>query len=208
MELIQEIKNKIPRDTFTDQEVAALVSGSPDRRYGLVKRALGAGKLIHLKRGLYLLGEQDRRAPVNLYEIAQKIYGPSYISMESALAFHAWIPETVFACTSASLKRSRQWSTPLGNFTFDRIPARPFFTGVELKQMGQSKFLMARPWKALADYVYAKKISLDFRNLLKSLRVDEEEWSQVLPEELDEIAESYSSRRVRQLLREVREEIQ
>lgn len=57
-----------------------------------VSRIMAAGELIPLRRGLYL---QDRTA--NPLALAPAIHGPSYVSFESALAWHGLIPERVEA---------------------------------------------------------------------------------------------------------------
>src|SRR5579863_1173434 len=91
-----------PRPYLTDAELEALLEGTPDSRYGKVKRLLAQGKLLHIRRGLYcltdMLGYLIKPHP---FELAQYIYGPSYISFESALSFYQLIPETVYTVTSA-----------------------------------------------------------------------------------------------------------
>src|SRR3989338_8200638 len=104
---IESIRDKIPYDVFTDEAVHQLIRESPDTRYGLVKRAIAKGELIHLRRGLYGFAKKYQRRGTNLFELAQMMYGPSYISFESALSYHGWIPEAVYTVTSAAMKRSK-----------------------------------------------------------------------------------------------------
>ncbi len=127
MQKLTEIAlEKIPQGVFTDANLQNLLRGSDDRRYGLVKRALAAGEVVRIRRGLYSLAPKYLRQPLDLYSLAQKIYGPSYISLESALSYHGWIPEAVYLVASVCAKRSAQFNTPLGNFSFQRI-ACPLF---------------------------------------------------------------------------------
>lgn len=72
------------------------------RRYGLVNRALKDGSLIRLKRGTYMLGRRYRSDSAHPFAVAQSLVPGSYISFESALAHHGWIPEAVFVTASAS----------------------------------------------------------------------------------------------------------
>ena len=86
------LMEKIPQDSFSDVEILNCFGGSPNHRYALIKRAVKHQELIHLRRGFYLLSEKYRRHPLNLFCLAQKMYGPSYISFESALSYHPFIP--------------------------------------------------------------------------------------------------------------------
>jgi len=202
------IREKIPYDLFSDSELAALFPESPARRYGLIKRAIAKGDLIHLRRGLYCLTEKWRRHPLNLFSLAQRIYGPSYISFESALSYHGWIPEAVYTVTSAYSPRSKKFETPLGVFQFTKISGQPFLAGVRQQQDPNGPFFLATPWKALADYIYAyKKDWTTLEPLIHSLRIDEEFFENVDPNLLEEIEESYSSQRVTQFLKGIRKEI-
>src|SRR5262245_25728214 len=81
------IRQKGLPDTLTDSDLAFLWGGTENRRYSLTKRTLARGDLIPVRRGLYVLGDLYRQRPVNLFELAQRIYGPSYISFESALSY-------------------------------------------------------------------------------------------------------------------------
>ncbi len=115
---------------FTRPEVTCWVGGSPNRQFQLIKRALRAGEIVRIHRGLYCLAEKYLRQKLDPLVLAQRIYGPSYISLETALSYHGWIPEAVYAVTSVSLDRSREFDTPLGRFSFTRVPQKTFYTEV------------------------------------------------------------------------------
>ena len=53
------------------------------------------GKLIRLKRGLYVVSPDESGKLLSTELIGNHIYGPSYISMESALRYYGLIPESV-----------------------------------------------------------------------------------------------------------------
>jgi Transcriptional regulator, AbiEi antitoxin len=200
---VLKLREGLPVDVFTDTEVAALIEGSPHRRYGLVKRAIASGDLIQLRRGVYGLGKRFQRAPLNHFELAQKIYAPSYVSLESALSHHGWIPEGVYTTTSASLKRSVSFDTPVGNFSFTRFPKFNFI-GVDRVIEGKSIFLIANPTKAVADYLFAHKVDLDPKELKESLRIDDEFFRNLSCQLFAEIVECYRSPRLRRFLRSLR----
>src|SRR3989338_4412226 len=131
LSIIDYIRDRVPYDSFSGTELASFLTGSKASRYGLIKRAIADEKLIPVRRGLYCLAERYRRHPLNLFAVAQKIYGPSAISFESALSYHGWIPEAVYTVASATTKRSRCFENKLGVFDFVRVPLNPFFVGHE-----------------------------------------------------------------------------
>jgi hypothetical protein len=202
------MREKIPSDCLGTTELMNLFPGSPNRRHQMVKRALAQGDLIHLRRGLYCLGERHRTGPINLFSIAQKIYGPSAVSLESALSYHGWIPEAVYTTTSVSAQRSREFKTPLGIFSYRKIPISALYTAVDIISSGSNVFFMARPWKAIADYVFVYKkdwITLD--PLRESLRIDAMLLKDSDLVELKEIEAAYASRRVSRFFKGVLREL-
>ena len=56
------------------------------------------GKIIRLKRGMYVVSPDANKQLLSIELIANHIYGPSYVSMESALRYHGLIPEQVYTC--------------------------------------------------------------------------------------------------------------
>jgi len=201
------LRDEMPVDIFTDTELASLVQGTPDRRYGLVKRAIASGSLIQFRRGVYGLGKRLQRGPLVAFEVAQKVYAPSYVSLESALAHHGWIPEAVYTVTSASLKRSASFETPIGNFSYTRIPKFNFI-GVDRVVEGNSIYLLATPTKALADYILTSKADLQPSSLQASLRIEEESWQQISWQLLSQIAEAYRSTRLRKFVKALHKHIE
>src|SRR3546814_18098502 len=85
----------IANRVFSERQLGEFLGGSDARRYGVVNRALRDGSLIRLKRGAYVLGQRYRRNSIHPFAIAQGLVAGSYISFESALASHGWIPEAV-----------------------------------------------------------------------------------------------------------------
>lgn len=190
--------------TFTDTELANIWNITDAQRYGIVKRAIARGDIIHIKRGLYCLAEKYRKTQLNLFEVAQKIYGPSYVSFESALSYHGWIPEAVHTVTSVSLKRSKIFKTDVGLFSFVRVSVNSFLTQVDRVIEERAVFLIARPWRAIADYVFAnKKDWKGISPLVKSLRIEEENLFETTIEELNEIASIYASHRVKIFIKKI-----
>jgi len=207
--LTEKVIYQIPADVFTDHDLINLVGESANSRYGLVKRACARKGIIRIKRGLYCLAPEYQRRRLNLYQVAQYIYGPSYVSMESALSYHGWIPEAVRAVTMTCMKTSKDFLTPLGAFHFKQIPAAVFYGEVDRVCADDGGiFFMAKPLKALADYVYVHK--QDWRGLkplVENLRIEPDSFQGILKEEFDSLHESYHSRRVQRFLKGLRKDL-
>ncbi|MCK5579981.1 MAG: hypothetical protein KAJ18_01765 [Candidatus Omnitrophica bacterium] len=202
------IRDNIPKDIFTDADLMNIFSGTPDQRYGLMKRAVASEEIIHIRRGLYGLAPKYARHKVSLYELAQHIYGPSYVSLESALSYHGWIPEAVYSVTSASMKKSQDFDTPLGRFCFKRIPSDIFYEGVDRVEGSGGGFFMASPFKALVDYIYIRKKDwADLTPLVESLRIDEDYFEEISEQEIDILKQNYHSRRVQRFLDGMKKEL-
>ncbi len=197
---------------FTRSEVVCWVGGSANRQFGLLKRAMKAGEVLRIHRGLYCLASKYLRQQVDPLVLAQRICGPSYVSLETALSYHGWIPEAVYTVTSVSLGRSREFDTPLGNFSFTCVPQHTFYTEVARVVKDGSgdgggscerggSFLLASPLKALADYVYVHKCDWDSpRPIVESLRVDKGALAGLNASSIETLRANYSSRRVRRFL--------
>ena len=107
-----------------------------------------------------------------LYSIANRLYQPSYVSLETALSHYGIIPEVVYAVTSVTTKPTREFKTPKSVFSYQRIK-KSVFAGYSPVTIEGHVVLLARPEKALADYLYfvdLKKTSLNDRLNLKSIR--------------------------------------
>ena len=191
-----------PTGVFAQPEVAVAVGGSDFSRHGLVKRAMGGGEILNIRRGLYCLAPRYQKKPISVYSLAQHIYGPSYISLETALSYHGWIPEAVYACTSASYKSAKKFTTPLGIFDYKRVPQKMFYAGVErCVDKDGNIFFMAWPAKALADYMYVQQPNwAGINEAAASLRIEPDDLATVEPEQLSTLADNYTNGRVKRFL--------
>ena len=203
MQTITEIAlQKAERGVFTRDQAALWVKNRTARLDALLKRAVASGEVWRIHRGLYCLSIRHTPRPTNPFELAQRIHGPSYISLETALAWHGWIPEAVHAITSVSLQRSRTFDTPLGLFSFAHIPQRLFFAEVtRVSEEGGGNFLLATPLKALADYVYIHRSNWkSVTPVVESLRIDEKAFDELTSETFDRLMPLYRADRVRRFL--------
>jgi len=93
-----------------------------------------------------------------LFYASNKIYSPSYVSMESAFAFYNLIPEGVFMTTSISTRNTASYSTPLGDLTYNNVKPTLFF-GYRLLQFDGLAIKIAEPEKVILDFLYLKKLN-------------------------------------------------
>ena len=108
------------------------------------------GELIRLKKDLYV----NKCESLSKELIANHLYGVSYVSRETALAFYGMIPERVYSVSSMTEKRAKSFTTPLGNFTYKTVPSDYFHIGIRQEVIaGQYAFLIAEQTKAVCDMI-------------------------------------------------------
>lgn len=195
-----EILLNWPKSYISGIDLHHILDKSPDSRQAIIKRAIHKGYLIPIRRDLYLI-KNAKRFLLNCFEIAPIIYGPSYVSFESALSYHGWIPEAVRTTTCASIKRAKEFETPIGIFSFEHIPIKAFSFGVEQHQQNSLTLFIASPVKALADIVYARKRTWNsISDLSEDLRIELESFQNSDNKTLIELIENYPSSRVKKTL--------
>jgi len=149
---------------FTPREFRLVFNVSEKSASMFILNNTKKGLFLKLRNNLYLL--KDSRTPH--YYIANKMYEPSYVSLETALSRYSIIPETVYAITSITTKSTREYNTPIGSFLYQRIKKQAY-TGYSLKEIDGWKAFIAEPEKALADHLYfvdlKKKMLNDRLNL-------------------------------------------
>ncbi len=110
------------------------------------------GYIKKIVSGQYIFS--DLRLDENaIFEIANRIYPPSYISFEMALSYYGLIPESVYGVTSASTRRTYTFKTGVGEFLYRTIRPKLLF-GYKIVNYGDKSFKIAMPEKALLDYFY------------------------------------------------------
>lgn len=112
-----------------------------------------AGKIIRLKRGLYVVSPKISRVALSTELIANHLYAPSYVSMQTALRYYGLIPEAVYTTQSMTLKHTRTFDTPVGRFEYRIISRKAFHIGVTSINKQNYAFLIATPEKALCDLI-------------------------------------------------------
>jgi len=121
-----------------------------------ITRMINSKEIIQVKRGIFL-DSNDQTYSAN--SLASIIYGPSYISFESAMSFYGIIPERVTAITCASYNKNKnkKFHTPIGNFYYFYIPSKVFPYDTIIKGKNDRKFIIASAEKAICDTLFRVK---------------------------------------------------
>ena len=203
--MVEDLRRRIPGEEFDYQ---ALLDGlrEYDRPRDKITNLLRQGRIIRVKKGIYVFGERYRRRRFSREILANMIYGPSYVSLDYALHYYGLIPERVEAMTSVTDGRGRRFFTPVGLFIYRGVPMNAYRIGIDQVELESGRsFLIATPEKALADKIQADRgtairSQAEMRiYLLDSLRIDPEGLGRLNAETISLIADQYRSRKLRLL---------
>jgi len=154
----------------------------PEENLKTLKNNLGRWvqkKLLdRLRRNLYELTGPGLKSNIPDVFVANKLYAPSYVSLETALSIYSLIPDIAFNVTSLSTLPTRIFKNEYGSFYYRSLQKKAF-TGYRLMQYEGFKILIADKEKALVDFIY---FSLRQR---RSLNFEEERFEKDLISKLD-----------------------
>lgn len=155
-----------------------------------------------------MLENKYRSQACHPFHLAQSIVPGSYVSFETAMAFHGWIPEAVYVTASVvSGRRSRDYEhVKVGKFTFHPLAMHTghFLELVERVQIHEQTMLVAKPIRALMDLVCLRKT--DWQGLAwieQGLRIDREYLQTVSGAELHTLKQVYKQKKVQKFLAEL-----
>lgn len=158
--------------------------------------------IVRIKKGVYILGPGYKK-PYNQYVLANMLYGPSYVTAQSALSYWGLIPERVELVISMTSKRKKFFQTPAGDFSYLYCRKKVYSIGVRLEKTGDGKHIfMASPEKALCDLT-ASQIHLhsqeDIREFLDTMRLEQTFLENCNHSLLEKISTNYGKPVVRRL---------
>ena len=136
---------------FSSNNIRSLFGVSAVAASALLHRYKKQGFILQLKRGFYVFPDF---LPPDVY-VANKIYAPSYVSLEFALSYHGVIPETVYEITSVTTKTTRRFETLGKVFSYRKIK-RDAYTGYEIQKQKGLSFYIADAEKAFVDTNYLR----------------------------------------------------
>lgn len=197
---------------FTERQLERVTGDSPGSRYGLVNRALKAAELVRVRRGLYVLAPGLRTRSLHPFVLAQAIEPGSYVSLETALSHHGWIPEGIRVTTSIVRgRKSSELDHPvLGSFTFHPLALHRthFLELVERQQFDSQAALVASPARALMDLVTLGKVEWGgLAWLTDNLRIEEETLKGISRKQIRTLATVYKQKRPGHFLTKLAKEL-
>lgn len=129
------------------------------------------GYIRKITSNFYVFGDA-KIDDVSLRVIANTIYKPSYIGLESAMALYGLIPEAVYQLTSVTSKNTKKFETCLAQFTYRSI-RKSLFWGYRLHQGGRVPYYISDPEKTIVDYFYLNPRQSDV-NAIVELRLNKQ----------------------------------
>jgi len=153
---LQNLRTNIKMPVFSKIDVLKLFPDEPVNQINTqLYRMMKRGDLIGLKRGFYIFPNLN----IDEFVIANKLYSPSYVSLESALNTFGVIPDISGVVTSVTTVTSKKINTPLGNYRYSKINENLFFGYKSLlDERSGFYYNIANPEKALLDLIYIRKV--------------------------------------------------
>ena len=154
---------------FTPHDLMVVFGVNKRAARGFVSYNVEKGAFVRLKAGLYTLSGSD----ISDYVLANRLYFPSYISLDSALSHYSLIPESVYAVTSITSKPTREFEVIGRLFEYRRIKKEAFSGYIPQKIDGRVVYI-ATPEKAVADFLYFAYLGKrKYNDRLKLERIDQ-----------------------------------
>lgn len=110
------------------------------------------GYIRKISNGFYIFTDLPISEQI-LFMIANRVYKPSYISLEMALSIYGIIPESVYGITSVTSKKTKKLKTLIGDFVYRQVKPELMF-GYELREYKGHYYQIAELEKAILDYLY------------------------------------------------------
>ena len=187
-----EFTKIIDRDKIIDiRNVANYFDGIDRRRlYEWQKK----GYLQKIANNFYCLSDTSADDDF-LKSIACKIYTPSYVGLESALAYYGLIPEAVFQTIAVTTRRNKVFKTKSGDFTYRSIKNSLFF-GYKVIESARGAFYISDPEKTLLDFFYFS-VGADDPAFIQETRLNVAETREIIHiEKLKDYLKLFASKKV------------
>ncbi len=150
-----------------------------------IKYWLKTGKLIALKKGLYIpkkmwLEENDKDG--YLEYIANYLLRPSYVSLDYVLSKYRLLTESSSVVTSVTTGTGRSFSNEISTFDYRSVSDK-IFTGYEVKSYKNAFVKIASKEKALFDFLYLRFWNREPNEInIDNLRIN---WENLTKKELE-----------------------
>jgi predicted transcriptional regulator of viral defense system len=151
---IHQLSKQIPVSVFTHTLLEDILSPHVNNVNAKISYMIKKGELIHLKKGVYAFAKEYQTNPIDMISVANTLYAPSYVSFDYALSYYGLTPERVYEVTSATMRMKKEFTTPIGRFTYKVVPLQAYALGVDWSyDKTQGGKLIATAEKALCDKI-------------------------------------------------------
>ncbi|MEK7190095.1 MAG: hypothetical protein AAB666_03930 [Patescibacteria group bacterium] len=172
---IFDLAKKLPYFSFDD-----LISVENDRIYLkiLFSRYENAGKVVRLKKGLYVAKEYldnlEKKGRLSAYIelISNILYDPCYLSLDYILYKHNMLTEVPVNFTLVSSRKTKTLVNILGRFFYHKIKKDLFCGFTAARKDRDFMILEATKAKALFDFLYFRKNFLSNKESVEELRLN------------------------------------
>ena len=171
----------------------------------ILSRFVKRGTMMRLRKDLYVVKDYldgaDRKGIFSDYVeyIANKLYSPSYLSLDYVLNEHNMLTELPRNITSVGLRKTDRFSNELGNFIYHKI-REELFIGFTITKKGIFSILKATKAKALFDFLYFRKRLLVDKETVEELRLNLEEFTKKDFKELEGFVKIEGSQRMKEII--------
>ena len=151
---IHQLSKQIPLSVFTHEQIEAILMPHVNNVNAKISYMVKKGELLRLKKGVYAFGDEYQTNSIDRVSVANILYAPSYVSFEYALSYYGLIPERVYEVTSATMRMKKEFTTPIGRFTYKVVPLQAYALGVDwIYDKTHGGKLIATAEKALCDKI-------------------------------------------------------
>lgn len=171
----------------------------------ILSRQVKQGMIVRLRKNLYVskkfLDTAEKKGFFSDYVefTANKLYPPSYLSLDYILHEHNMLTELPRNITSVALRKTDQFTNELGNFIYHKIKEE-LYRGFKVVKKANLSMLKATKAKALFDFLYFRKKLLVVEEAVKELRLNLDEFTKSDMKELKGYTELEGSNRMMEIL--------
>lgn len=170
----------------------------------ILSRQVKQGMMVRLRKNFYVarkyLDAAEKKGNFSDYVelTANKLYPPSYLSLDYVLHEHNMLTELPRNITSVALRKTDRFTNELGNFIYHKIKEE-LYLGFKVIKKGNLSILKATKAKALFDFLYFRKRLLVGKEAVSELRLNLDEFTKSDFKELKGYIKLEGSKRMKEI---------
>jgi predicted transcriptional regulator of viral defense system len=170
----------------------------------ILSRQVKQGMMVRLRKNLYVtrkfLDTAEKKGFFSDYVefTANKLYPPSYLSLDYVLHECNMLTELPRNITSVALRKTDRFTNELGNFIYHKIKEE-LYLGFKVVKKGNLSILRATKAKALFDFLYFRKRLLVDKEAVSELRLNLEGFTKKDFKELKGYIDLEGSKRMKEI---------